>query len=397
MVAVTRHSSSTPPVATFGLTLSGCLALVVAMGIGRFAYTPLLPLMIEEGRLTMAGGGIIASIHFFGYWTGALAAVRLRRLSVSTLLAALAGVGIVSIGMALMSSYAAWLVLRFLAGALSAVVLVFVGSTIVRQLNLAGQSELQGWVFSGVGIGIMLVGLLTLGMMHAGYSSTIGWAVFGAIALVATMAVAVLLDRRRELSPVVAATNLGATTRLPAGVVIAYGMAGFGYVIPATYLPVMAREFVADPLAFGWGWPMFGVAALLSTLAAAKLHARFSSRTIWFAGQLVLALGLLLPVAVPGLFPILLSAVAVGGTFMVITMAGLKEAHRLTLGHDVQRAVAVLTTAFAGGQTLGPGLAGWLHAATGSLSAVLATSSGAVALSAIFILFSSTDREDNKY
>ena len=49
---------------------------------------------------------------------------------------------------------------------------------------------------------------------------------------------------------------------------------GFGYILPATFLPVLARSVVDDPRVFGLAWPVFGATAALSTLLAARLLQR---------------------------------------------------------------------------------------------------------------------------
>jgi predicted MFS family arabinose efflux permease len=135
--------------------------------------------------------------------------------------------------------------------------------------------------------------------------------------------------------------------------VLCYGAFGFGYIIPATFLPAMAKEIVADPRMFGWAWPVFGAAAVVSTLYAARLSAHLSHRSVWTGGHLVMALGVVVPLVLPGLPGIMASALLVGGTFMVITMAGMQEARR-SGGPHVRALMAAMTSAFALGQILGP-------------------------------------------
>jgi predicted MFS family arabinose efflux permease len=135
--------------------------------------------------------------------------------------------------------------------------------------------------------------------------------------------------------------------------VFAYGAFGFGYIIPATFIPALARDLVGDAVAFGWAWPAFGAAAALSTLALTLAAKRLSARRLWVAAQLVMALGVSAPVAWPGSLGIALAAVCVGGTFMVITMAGMVEARRLAR-LDVAGLMAAMTAAFAIGQIIGP-------------------------------------------
>ena len=135
--------------------------------------------------------------------------------------------------------------------------------------------------------------------------------------------------------------------------VLSYGAFGFGYIIPATFLPAMAKEIVPDPRLFGWAWPVFGAAAVVSTICAARLGGRVSHRSAWIGGHLVMALGVIVPLAVPGLPGIMAAALLVGGTFMVITMAGMQEARRIA-GPNPRALMAAMTSAFALGQILGP-------------------------------------------
>jgi predicted MFS family arabinose efflux permease len=183
---------------------------------------------------------------------------------------------------------------------------------------------------------------------------------------------------RRERAP---------RTPLVWSVILAYGAAGLGYIIPATYLPVMARQSVSSPLVFGWGWPVFGAAALLSTLLSARLFARIGNGKIWAISQTVMAAGLLAPALYPHIATVIIAGVCVGGTFMIITMAGLREVHRIAPNNDAQRHVGILTAAFATGQMIGPVLAGWAYDATGSFSLLLVVTSFAlIATAAALVL-----------
>jgi len=128
---------------------------------------------------------------------------------------------------------------------------------------------------------------------------------------------------------------------------------GYGYIIPATFLPALARSYIDDPATFGLIWPVFGAAAAISTFAAARLGRGLAPWQLWTRAQWVLAIGVLLPAFKVDVATLLLSAVCVGGTFMVITMAGIKEALRLG-GAPASLAIGVMTAAFAIGQIAGP-------------------------------------------
>jgi predicted MFS family arabinose efflux permease len=100
-------------------------------------------------------------------------------------------------------------------------------------------------------------------------------------------------------------------------------------------------------------WPAFGAAAVASTLLAARLQRTMSFRTIWIASHWVMALGVIVPLVVPGLAGITLAAVCVGSTFVVITMAGVQEA-RVVAGERAHALIAAMTAAFGVGQIAGP-------------------------------------------
>ncbi len=356
------------------IAMTGLAALALAMGIGRFVFTPLLPMMRADGLIDIVGGGVLASVHFFGYWVGAVSAARLPFSPRAACYAALTVIGLSTLGMGLTDAFPVWLVLRWLAGVCSAWMLVLVGTYPAGALAAAksGGAVYQGWLFGGVGAGICLAGLACLAFMTFGVPSAGSWLVIGAATLAAALLVA------RVLGPAlpgarVSPARRSASDRVPLDwwAVIAYGAMGMGYVIPATYLPVMARAIMDEPLVFGWSWPVFGAAAFASTLLAARLYARYGNRRIWAVSQMVLAAGVVLPAVVPHILAVMAAGLAVGGTFMIITMAGIKEAHRIAPAPDTARHIAALTAAFATGQMAGPVCASLVHEVSGQFSAAL--------------------------
>ena len=375
------------PTSSLAMSAVGLVSLAVGMGIGRFAFTPLLPMMQADGLATIADGGNLAFAHFLGYLLGAAASVRLPPLPGRMLPVSLLVIAAATLGMGLTESLPLWLALRWLAGVCSAFTLMIVSNVVMKQLAEAGEAGRQGWVFSGVGAGIMLAGLGALALMAGGSGSAAGWQLFGLAAFFGMALVWVLMRRVPQAAPA-AAPKGGTVARAPLAwpLVIAYGAAGLGYIIPATYLPVMAREIIHSPLVFGWSWPVFGLAAFLSTLVAGRLYALGTNRQVWAGCQLVLAAGLLLPVIAGHIAAIMLAGICVGGTFVVITLVGIKEMHRIAPPGDVQRHIAAITASFAAGQMVGPLFAAWAYEATGSFSAPLLIASVALAATAAPLL-----------
>ena len=112
------------------------------------------------------------------------------------------------------------------------------------------------------------------------------------------------------------------------GLVVCYGVLGFGYILPATFLPALAREVVDDPQLFGLAWPVFGVAAALSTIATARRFGHANRLRVWAVGHLLMAAGVILPSVWLAPVTIAIAALLVGSTFMVVTMIGMRRPGR---------------------------------------------------------------------
>jgi hypothetical protein len=298
-------------------------------------------MMQDDSGLTIASGGLLASANYAGYLIGALSAIRLPLSPAAGIRAGLLAISLSTLGMGLHDAFAYWFALRAIAGVASAWVLVFV-STWALEKQAQG-----GTLYAGVGVGIFATGAICLALMASHTSSSVAWMTLGVASLVMTT----LLWRVFDSGPIPAGAPAHAKPS-PRNwlLVLCYGAFGFGYIIPATFLPAMAREVIADPALFGWAWPVFGTAAAASTIVAGLFP---NHRNVWVVGTLLMALGVVLPLMIPGLSGILAAVVLVGGTFMVITMAGMQEARRVA-GERARPLMAAMTSAFAIGQIAGP-------------------------------------------
>jgi MFS family permease len=287
------------------IALAGLAALAIAMGIGRFAMTPILPMMQDDG-LSLAEGGWLAAANYFGYLAGALSTVWLNVNASRAIRAALLVIALSTLAMGLVDGFAYWLALRTLAGVASAWALVFVSAWTLERLAELRRPQLGGLLYAGVGTGVFIAGVACLVVMQLGSSADTAWIALGVLAL--AMAGAIWLPFSFQKTPLVEASHAR-----PAGwlLILCYGAYGFGYIVPATFLPAMARQIVAEPLAFGSAWPVLGVAAALSTLVAARFGASTGPRRVWMVCMLLMALGVAAPLFLRGLAGILLSAILV--------------------------------------------------------------------------------------
>lgn len=369
MTSVHRLKDITSGTSDIRIALAGMTGIAIAMGIGRFAFTPLLPVMQQDAGLSISEGGWLASANYLGYLVGALLAARAQLRAVTAIRAGLLTISLSTLAMSVGDEFGVWLLLRTAAGIANAWVAIHVFAWCLDRIP-AHRLLHRGLVFAGVGAGIAIAGVLCLLLMHWDNDSDRAWLVLGAMSLVGTIrlwpmfAAPATEASRQETAPI---TDGATWDRNAVGLVICFGTAGFGYITSATFLPAIARQAIPDPGLFGWAWPVFGLAAMASTLIAAALFYVFTIRRVWMASQLLMAAGAALPAIFPGLAAVLVSALLVGATFMVITMASVQEAGAASTG-DPTPLIAALTAAFALGQLLGPAVSASIASSTGSFS-----------------------------
>lgn len=365
-------------------------ALAVAMGIGRFAFTPILPLMIQEGTVHLAQTAWLSSSNYIGYLVGALSLLKSKRHPLFVVL----GLTLVTLAtwLASLSSFGWLLVLRFLAGVASAWVLVSISAFAINWLK-SRQVASSGLIYTGVGIGITLTGLICSyfifqsATVNAAVLSSLSplssrlWQYLGVIALLATLLVTFLLAKINSQFASTAAATTAAAKAHPskalhtkashtnptsssitpaklklANVLTAYGLFGFGYILPATFLPQIAKQWLSGQ-SYLLIWPFFGLAAALSVVLSQGLQRRFDNVSllgVWRVSQIIMAVGTLLPALWQSLAGLMLSALMVGGTFMVVTMAGLQVAASQVTHYPKYNLSALMTASFAFGQLIGP-------------------------------------------
>ena len=338
------------------VVLIGIVALAVAMGIGRFAFTPLMPLMMRDGTIDAAIGAKWATANYAGYLVGSLAAGRLWRHPMRSLQGALLGVAATTLLIAFVTTPIAGAALRFAAGVFSAWVLVLGSSWCLVRLSREGDGRRGVWIYTGVGFGIAVAGVLT--WLGGNQPAARLWLELGVLATGGAWYVIRAVPHAR-------AERTSATEYAPrrderwhADLVICYAAFGFGYIVPATFLPTLARAQIDNPLVFGLVWPVFGLASVGSLAIAARAVPTAPRRRVWAVAQAIMAIGTGMPAIDRHLWSLGIGAALVGGTFMVTTMAGLQLARELAPANPTPL-LARMTAGFAVGQIAGPMLV-WL-------------------------------------
>jgi MFS family permease len=352
------------PGGALAVAIAGAFSLAVAMGIGRFAFTPLLPMMLHDGAVDLNFGSWLATANYVGYLAGALLCMALPRAWPGAVMIrlGLAATALLTLGMALHSP-ALWLALRFLAGVASAVVFVFTSGWCLARLTSLGAPAWGGAIYTGPGAGIAISGLAATGMVAAHGSATLGWLVFGLLAAIlsalvwpvfrgpdpARPAVAPPLDRNP--SPARIASGTAEMSIFTA----AYGLAGFGYIITATFLPVIAREALPGSAWLDLFWPILGLGVVAGALLATRMPARIDPRLVLAACYICQAAGVILTLFLTSVMGFVIGSLLVGLPFTAISFFAMQEVRRLR-PHHAARFMGLLTASYGLGQIAGPPL-----------------------------------------
>jgi predicted MFS family arabinose efflux permease len=364
------------------VVLGGLLALVIATGVGRFAFTPILPRMGLDDRTA----GLLASLNNLGCFAGALLVARVPGGRARTVVfrACLVLSLVTTVSMGLTERRAVWAAVRLLAGIASAGMLALGSAIVLQRLAACGRQALAGYSFGGVGLGIAGAGAM-VALLDVSWQ--LDWLVLGGVCTVLAVPVwswvtAAPAAQAQEIKPLGGAGRPGPALTL---LTISYFCEGAGYIVTATFLvALLARAPETAPVA-DLAWILVGLAAMVSGPLWTRLGAGMGLRRALVLAFLVQAAAMGLPVVVQGGAAALVGAVGFGGTFMGITALALSLASTLA-GRQSGAAIATLTAAFTLGQMLAPLPAGWLAERSGGFGPSLAAAASVVALGAALLL-----------
>lgn len=384
------------------------------MGIGRFAFTPLLPMMLADGVVDLPGASFLASANYLGYLVGALLCTfqplfwsRFTSLpavlATTWLRAGLVATCVLTLGMAIYVP-ALWAWMRFAAGVASAFVFVFTSGWCLARLAEHNASNLGGIMFTGPGVGIAASGVLASGMVALGWKADTGWLIFGALACVLTAIVWPTFAKARQAvttpeTPPVALVNTGTsdaekpptTSRWHmAWLAIAYGLDGLGYIITATFLPVIARQVMPGSAWLDLFWPLFGVAVVVGAVLSTRISLKGDLRYVLASCYVLQAAGVIITVWLPTPAGFAVGSLMLGLPFTAITFFAMQEVRRLK-PHSAASYTGLLTAVYGLGQVAGPPLAAWLLSRSATVgqgfNTALEIAAGSLVLGAVMFVW----------
>ena len=363
----------------YQVVLAGICALILTVGLARFAYTPLLPVMREQAGLSHLAGGWLATINYAGYMAGTLLATRISDVRwkfwgyrIGLVLAVLS-----TAAMACTSDVVVWGVFRFLGGLSSIAGMLFGSGLVLNWLVRRGHQAELGLHFMGIGLGIVVSGLAAGGM--ADWLQWRGqWLGLGLLGIVfflpawLWMPEPAHIDAGAGAQPGTPVPGRDASMRLLQAM---YFCAGFGFAISATFIVAI---LVKLPLLAGrgsWIWVIVGLAATPSCFLWDRAAAAFRPLRALLIAFALQTLSLLIPAMTDGAFLNVCGALLFGATFVGIVSLTLALVGR-RFPDNPAKAMARMTLGYGVAQIIAPAMAGYIAASTGSYRNALLITAG---------------------
>lgn len=359
----------------FRVVVAGVCALILTIGLARFAYTPLLPIMREQAGLSHVAGGWLATINYAGYMSGALLAASTGDMHRKFTLYrwGLVVAVLSTLGMGLTQNVWWWAVWRF-AGGLSGTAGMLLASGLVLNWLVRHQFRPElGLHFMGVGLGIVVSGL-GVGLMVDWLTWQQQWLGLGLLGLLFGVPAWCWLPAPATLA---AGTTQGSAAppaqpsqRWMGLMTAAYFCAGFGFAISATFTVAILAKL---PLLAGqahWVWVLVGLATAPACFGWDKVAHRIGhmAAIMWaFALQTV---SLVLPLVSQNPALNVVGAVLFGATFIGIVSLTLTVVGRRFPANPA-KAMARMTLSYGVAQIAAPAMTGYIADATGSYQGAL--------------------------
>lgn len=384
----TRH----PLVVALGLATGP----MVAVGLARFAYSLLLPVMRSDLHWTLGQAGAMNTANALGYLAGALGAGPLltRAGSRRPYLVGITVTALSVLAMAGTGNFALLLALRLVAGVAGALVFIAGGALVaalVGRVHSGRATAILGSYFAGPGAGIVVSALVVPPVAGLGGAASWrwGWVVLGGTSLLITLAVSVPACLRSSEAPVAQQRGVGGTwpVRGLVPIMVGYLLFGAGYIAYLTFIVAfLESEGLSGTVVMAF-WAVLGMAAVGAPLAWGPILARLRAGMGPAAVLATTAVGAAIPLLFRSAAGDFASAVLFGGAFLTVVTATTNLARRWLAAVQVAPAIAVMTVFFGAGQSVGPVLAGVLSEGPRGFRTGLALSVGLLAAGAVAAAF----------
>jgi predicted MFS family arabinose efflux permease len=374
-------------IASWRPVLASLCAVLVGIGLARFAYTPLIPALIAAHWFSASATVYLGAANLAGYLAGALLArpIAARAGAAPALRGMMVTASAAFFACAFPLSFGWFFVWRFASGVSGGALMALAAPVVIRHVAPSRRGLASGAIFTGVGLGIAASGTLVPFLMHAGPAQT--WFGLGALALLLT-AIA-WGGWPREQLPETHPLSAPRTSRSDlVALYVEYGLNAIGLVPHMIFLvDFVARGLDRGLVTGAQYWVLFGLGAMLGPLASGRVADRIGfALTLRYSFAVQAALVVLLVFSAAPM-SLTISSIVVGAMVPGVVPLVLGRVHELIPNDaDQQRkAWGLCTTSFALGQAAAAYGFAYIFAHTGGAYRML-FALGAAALATALVI-----------
>ena len=369
------------------LAIVGICIVAITGGLGRFAYTPIIPYMQSSLSLTSTDIGLIASSNYFGYLVGSIIPLFFafeNRQKLTLYLSVI--ISIISLGlMGFTQDINHFIVLRFFQGVSGAVALVIATNLIFSEMTEGQSFDLRLAHISGFGVGMFLSAMLIWACSLYSLDWYQQWFVVAVTCVILTIPILVLDPNSKASPEIITSEGKNKISIGFIGISIGYFFFGLGYIIFGTFIAAMAVNTPALENIQHATWILVGLAAMPAIFFWQKVS-RFTGNHISLAlSCFTTSFGIFLLYFFDTPISSLIACIAYGLGVVGIVGLVLLEG-KIRHSGSVKFAVAFLTTTFSIGQISGPYISGIMIDFFGDYKNAMLLSGSALGIAGFFMI-----------
>ncbi len=338
------------------ILIAGILSVIIGLGVARFAFTSLLPPMLDD-FLSLTFAGILASVNFVGYLSGSIISMFIKDINQKVVLFRIGLVFCIlsTLVLGLSESESIWFIARIVAGFASAMAFVVGSAIVMTKLKFENKTKAMGIHFSGIGFSVLVTDLINRAILNSGQTWQDSWVALSIFALLASVYCAYILrfDKKIKTNATKYKFDRSLFSPFVIIVIMAYFTEGVGFVVQATFLPDIINSLKGLE---GYGsltWTLVGLAGIPSCIIWMSLAHKYGSVNIIIIALSVQIIGILIPAFTVNIYMNLLSGVLYGGTFIGLVALFMNLGGKLA-GNNPVVLMGAVTTSYGIGQVVAP-------------------------------------------
>jgi len=370
------------------ILLAGILSVVVGVGVARFAFTSLLPSMLED-FLSLTYAGVLASCNFAGYLGGAVFSIFIKDINTKVKYFRIGMILsiITTLVLATTTNETLWLVSRIIAGFGSAMVLIVGGAIVMVKLNFESKTKAMGIHYSGIGFAIVISELISQYILQSGIWAD-AWLALSLFAFIITFYTLYILsfDKVIKKEAVKYPLSKSIFSTYVILLILAYFTEGVGFVVQGTFLPDIINSLERLEGYGNLGWLIVGIAGIPSSILWMRLAHNYGSVNVIIIAMALQIIGILIPTLSTNIILNLLSGALYGSTFIGLVALFLNLGGQLA-GKNPVVLMGSMTAAYGIGQVGAPLYSVALIDYSGNYSSTLYLTAFIVFIGIVFLLY----------